>query len=178
MMRNSTETYGWLSKGLHWVMACLIIGLLALGIIMTDMPAAPQKYELYGLHKAFGIIVLSLVIIRIIWRITNPTPTLPTTMPRWQRIASHAVHGALYAAMIGMPLSGWLMSSSFGYPTSVFGLIELPHLVDKNPARGELLGEIHETGMIAFFVLLALHVGAALMHHFINKDGILKRMLP
>jgi cytochrome b561 len=178
MLRNTQETYGWLSKVLHWLMACMILGLLAVGIIMSDMPASPQKYELYGLHKAFGIIVLSLVCFRILWRSINRSPTLPATMPAWQRHASHLVHVALYGAMIGMPLSGWLMSSSFGYPTSVFGLVELPHLVDKNPDRGKLLAEIHETGMILLFVLLGAHIGAALKHHFIDKDGIFKRMLP
>jgi cytochrome b561 len=177
VQKNTRARFGWVAKILHWLIAVIIIGLLTVGIIMTDMPA-PQKFELYGLHKATGIVVLALVILRILWRAINVQPRLPADLPRWQKMASFTSHLLLYLLMLLMPLSGWLMSSAGGYPVTLYGLYTMPNLVGKDADLGKLGHELHEIGMIMLIVLIVVHVAAALQHHFIRKDNVLKRMLP
>lgn len=175
-LKNNAENYGLLARLLHWGMAILIIGLLAVGLLMEEL-SAPLKYQIYGIHKALGIIVLALVIGRLAWRFYSPPPALPTTLSSLQRLASHTLHIALYIAMVVMPLSGWAMSSAGGHPVSLFGLVELPALVEKNKELGHLFNEVHELVAYALIAAIVLHISAALLHHFVFKDNILRRML-
>lgn len=160
----------------HWLVGFIIIGLLAVGLIMVDMPK-PDKYVFYGWHKAFGIIVLALVVLRLAWRLKQPAPPLPDTTPAFQKLASTLTHYALYAMMLVMPLAGWVMSSAGGHPVSVFG-IPIPAIVEEDKALGALAHDIHEYGGLLLIGLIILHVMAALYHHFIQKDGLLWRMWP
>lgn len=177
-IKNTLEKYGAPAKALHWGVGILIIGLLAVGLIMTDMTDSPDKLQLYGLHKATGIVVLSLVLVRIVWRQINVVPTLPANMKALEKKAAHFGHLALYALMLAMPISGWLMSSAAGYPVSVYGLFTLPNLVAPDKGLRELFGDAHEIMANGLMILLAVHVLAALKHHFIEKDNTLRRMLP
>jgi cytochrome b561 len=172
---NTENHFGIIAILFHWLMAILVIGMLILGLYMADLPVGLEKLKLFGIHKEFGILILMLVIVRSMWRVSNITPYL--TMPKWEVIAARTVHWAFYIFMFAMPISGWLISSYAGVPVSFFGLFVLPPLVspDKNLMR--LFQDIH--GWLAYGLMLTiiLHVLAALKHHFVNKDDILKRML-
>ena len=175
--RNTPHTYGWVAKLFHWVMAALMLGMLALGYYMSDLPKSPFKFDLYWWHKSFGTLVLMLVAVRLAWKATNPRVT-PVAMPRWQILTAKSVHLALYLLMFAMPLSGLVMSSAFGFPVSFFGLFTVPDMVAPDRALGSLAAEAHELGMYALFGLITLHVAGAFKHHFIDKDETLRRMLP
>ena len=175
---NQTHTYTAVAKLLHWGMAVLILGLLALGFVMTDMPLSPEKLQYYSWHKWAGVTVFVLVWLRLLWRITHPAPAYPSSMSPLVRGMAHAGHAALYGLMIIIPLSGWLLSSAKGVQTVWFGVLPLPDLLEKDKALGHLLHEVHEALNFLLLFLLAGHVVAALKHHWIDKDDILKRMLP
>jgi len=175
--RNTTDHYGRISKLFHWTMAFLIILMLACGLTMEDAPKAWQP-TLYGLHKSFGITLLGLGALRLMWRFINPPPALPATMSKRQTMASHIVHGILYGLLILMPLSGWLMSSGGGYPVSFFGLFTMPNLIGMDKELGEFFKETHEVFGNWLLILIALHIGAGVYHHKVLKDGVLKRMMP
>ncbi|MEO0316526.1 MAG: hypothetical protein RL404_203 [Pseudomonadota bacterium] len=166
------------AKALHWLMALLIIGLLALGFVMTEMPVSPQKLKVYSWHKWGGVTLFVLLLVRVSWRIAHPPPALPWQMGRLQQLAAHLGHLALYALMIALPITGWLMSSAKGFQTVWFGVLPIPDLLGKDKALGELLEEVHESLSWVLIALLVVHVVAALKHHVIDKDDILTRMLP
>jgi cytochrome b561/polyisoprenoid-binding protein YceI len=143
-----------------------------------DLFADTTRFKLYGLHKSFGVTVLILVTLRIIWHIKSRRPKAVDTLPRRDQIAAAIMHYFLYALMIAMPLSGWLMSSAYGRSVSFFGLFTLPDLIGKDVEVGKILSSRH--ALIGYIIMgaVALHAGAALWHHFIKKDIVLKRMLP
>jgi len=171
-------TYTPVAKGLHWLMAVLILGLLALGIYMSDLPLSPQKLELYSWHKWFGVTVFLLLWLRLAWRVTHRPPALPETLSAPMRLAAHAGHAALYLLMLAIPLSGWLMSSAKGFQTVWFGVLPIPDLLPKNKELGDLLLELHQGLNLLLIALLLAHIAAALKHHFFDKDDVLVRMLP
>ncbi len=166
------------AKALHWLMALLLIGLLAVGFIMTEMPLSPKKLEVYSWHKWAGVTAFVLLLVRVSWRITHQPPPLPWNMGKLQQVGAHLGHIALYALMIALPISGWLMSSAKGFQTVWFGVLPIPDLLGKDKALGELLEEVHESLSWLLIAVLVVHVVAALKHHYIDKDDILTRMLP
>lgn len=172
---NTETRYGLVSIILHWLIAIIIIALIALGLYMVDLPISLQKLILYGWHKEFGILVLLLACARMMWRVANITPLL--NLPLWEEIAARAVHWAFYVFMFAMPITGWIISSAAGLPVSFFGLFVLPDLVGPNNDVMKLFQEIHEWLGYALIATIVLHVCAALKHHFINKDDILRRIL-
>ena len=176
--RNTPQRFGTLTKTLHWVMALLVICLLGVGLWMGGLENNPTKFQIYALHKSFGICVLALVFTRILWHIYSRKPGFVDGMKPWEKLAAHAAHIFLYIAMIGMPLSGWLMTSAKGYTVTVFFTFDLPKLIGENEKLGGLLAQIHLFLGYALIAAIAVHIGAALKHHFINKDTTLKRMLP
>ena len=173
-----TDRYTGTAKTLHWLMAILLFGLLALGFYMHDLPLSPEKLKLFSWHKWAGVTAFLLVLARLGWRITHLPPALPSGMPRIMQLAAHAGHFVLYALMIAIPLSGWLMSSAKGFQTVWFGVLPIPDLLDKNKELGDLLAVVHKGLNLLFVAVLAGHIGAALKHHFIDRDDILTRMLP
>ncbi len=176
---NTTRTaYTRVAKGLHWLMALLIIGLIPLGLYMHELPLSPQKLQLYSWHKWAGVTVFVLLLVRVSWRLAFPPPPLPGQMSRGQQLAAHVGHLGLYLLMLALPLSGWLMSSAKGVQTVWFGVLPIPDLLEKDKALGAQLAELHEFLSWTMVALLLVHVGAALKHHFIDRDDILKRMLP
>lgn len=170
--------YNGIAKSLHWLMALLIIGLIPLGLYMEDLPLSPQKLQLYSWHKWAGVTVFVLLLVRVASRIAFPPPPLPWHMSRRQQRLAHAGHLALYLLMLAIPVSGWLMSSAKGVPTVWFGVLPLPDLIGKDKALGAQLADLHALLSWTLVALLAAHVGAALKHHFIDRDDILVRMLP
>ncbi len=174
MSKHYTAT----AKALHWGVAVLIFGLLGLGFYMTGLELSPTKLQLISWHKWAGVTTFALVVVRLAWRVTHRPPALPDYMSALERFAAHAGHHLLYVLMVAIPLSGWLMSSAKGIQTVWFGVLPIPDLLAKDKALGDLLRTVH---MILNFVLIAVllgHIGAALKHHFINKDDVLTRMLP
>lgn len=174
-LRNSATHYGIIAILLHWVMAILLIALLILGLYMVGMPISLEKLKFYGWHKEYGILALMLVGVRIVWRLINKTPHL--ALPLLEKIAARTVHWAFYGFMFAMPITGWLITSAAGLPVSFFGLFVLPDLVAPNPDAMKFYQEIHEWLGYGLIATIILHASAALKHHFINKDDILKRML-
>ena len=174
----NTPRYTSIAIGLHWLIALMILGSFGVGLYMTDLTLSPFKLRLYSWHKWAGVTIFTLVLVRCVWRLTHAAPPLPAHMPRWQRIAAEGSHYLLYALMIVIPLSGWLMSSAKGFPTVYFGVIPLPDLLDKNAYLGDTLALVHKTLNFTMMGLVIAHAAAALKHHVIDKDDILRRMLP
>jgi cytochrome b561 len=162
--------------GLHWLIAGLVLAALFMGWTMTSMEFSPGKLKLYNYHKWIGVTVLSLAVLRIVWRLTHHAPPLEI-MPRWRQTAVHASHGMLYLLMLTVPLSGWAYSNASGYSIVYLGKLPLPDLVDKDKALAEQLLQVHHVLAMVFAGFVLLHVLAALQHHFIHKDGTLRRML-
>ncbi|HUR40040.1 MAG TPA: cytochrome b/b6 domain-containing protein [Verrucomicrobiae bacterium] len=163
---------------LHWLLALLIFSGWGLGFYMHELPTSPQKLQYYSWHKWMGVTVFLLVLVRASWRLFNVPPPLPHTVPPWQVSASRVSHVVLYLLMLALPLSGWLMSSAKGFQTVYFGVLPIPDLLQKDKDLGELLAYVHWLLAFALAWLVALHVAAALKHHFLDKDGVLRRMLP
>lgn len=170
------EHYTRTAVALHWTIAGLIICGFTLGWVMTELAISPLKLRMYNWHKWVGITVLGLAAVRGIWRLAHTAPAL-LPMPVWQRISAHGLHGLLYVFMFLQPLSGWAYSNAVGYPIVYLSLIPLPNLVSKDKALAHTLLEVHETVAWILAVALALHALAALKHHFMDRDGTLKRML-
>ncbi len=170
--------YTSVAKSLHWLMALMIFGLLALGFYMSDLPLSPEKLQLYSWHKWAGITVFVLVWLRLVWRITHRPPALPGSMSPLMQLGAHAGHLLLYVLMVAIPLSGWLMSSAKGVQTVWFGVLPLPDLLAKDKALGQLLAQMHEALSMGLLLLIAGHAVAAFFHHFFHKDDTLRRMLP
>ena len=171
-------TYTAIAKLFHWGMAFVFAGLIAIGFVMTDMPLSPEKLQYYAWHKWAGVSVFVLVWLRLVWRVLNPPPVYPSTMLPLVKGVAHLGHVVLYGLMIVIPVSGWLMSSAKGVPTVWFGVLPLPDLLEKDKELGHLLREVHEVLNFVLLFLLAGHAAAALKHHWVDKDDILKRMLP
>lgn len=174
-IKNSEQAYGTVAKSLHWIIAIIMIGMLCLGLYMTRLPLSLEQVKLIGWHKEIGVIVLALAFIRIAWRLLNVTPLL--SLPWLEKFAARAIHWAFYGFMFALPITGWLMSSAAGFPVSFFGLFTLPDLIAPNETLRHLLAETHKWLAYGLIATICLHVAAALKHHFIDKDDILRRML-
>ena len=177
-MRNSWQTWGSLSIGLHWLTLIFILSLAIVGLFMTELANGPLKIQVYALHKSFGLTVLGLTIIRLVWRLVSITPKTTANMPAWQNFVAKLTHGLLYLLLFAMPISGWLYNSAAGFPLKYFGLFKLPKLSDYNPELKQLAGDAHETFFYILAMLMLIHAGAALKHHYLDKDNTLTRMLP
>jgi len=176
--RNTPRQWGLVAQGLHWLIALLVIGLAFVGLLMDELPNSPTKVQVYALHKSFGITVLALVILRLIWRLYDRRPELPAAMPRWQQRLAGLTHGLLYLLLFVMPISGWLYNSAANFPLRWFGLFTLPALSGPDSELKRLAHEVHEIGFYVLAALFALHAGAALWHHFVVRDRTLLQMLP
>lgn len=177
MSAGVTDSYGRTAIVLHWLAVVLIVANFALGPWMVDLPISPQKLRLYGWHKWIGITVFLVALARIVWRHAHPPPP-PVAMPEWQQRAASATHGLLYALMLAIPLSGWVYSSATGVQVVYLGFVPLPDLVGKDKALAGILRTVHTTLNFSLAALVFLHVGAALKHHFADRDGVLARMIP
>lgn len=161
---------------LHWLIAVLIGTAYALGLYMVDLKISPAKLQYFSWHKWLGITVLAFAVLRLAWRLTHRPPPLPASTPRWQALAASAGHWALYALLFLIPLSGWAYSSASGYPVVYLGLFQLPDWVPKDKALAAMMKERHEQLTTLLMIVVAGHVLAAFKHHFIDRDGLLRRM--
>lgn len=163
---------------LHWLIATMILISVPLGLYMTGLKLSPEKLKLYNWHKWAGVTIFMLMMIRCAWRVVYAPPPSPASTPAWQRQAARATHFLLYALLIAIPLSGWLMSSAKGFQTVYLGVIPLPDLLDKHKELGELLEQVHRLLNYAMIAAVSVHTATALKHHFIDRDDVLRRMLP
>ncbi len=172
--------YSLLSRVLHVLLGLLLLGMFAVGLYMADLPFSPLRLKLYNWHKWAGVVVLTLSLLRLLWRLASPPPALPATalntMPTWQRHAHSATHLGLYVLFFAVPLLGWAYSSASGFPLVVFGVWPLPDWVPVNETLAELLKPAHRFAAYALAGLVMLHVAAALKHHLVDRDGLLSRM--
>ncbi len=182
MSTQTTTRYSALAMFLHWLLALGLVGMFAVGLYMADLPFSPQRLKLYNWHKWAGITILSLSLLRLVWRFVIRPPALPSTieraMPKWQLQAFHATHIGLYALFFIVPLVGWAYSSAAGFPVVVFGVIPLPDFVPVSKDLAEMIKPWHQISAFTLAGLVVLHVAAAIKHQFIDKDGLINRMLP
>ena len=180
-LKNTEQRYGAVAVLLHWLMALLLVALIALGLYMVSLPDVgfdSKKITLILYHKELGILALGLFAMRLAWRLGNVLPRLVATLPDWQKVIARFVHLCFYGLMFMLPVTGWLMSSAAGIPVSFVGLFDLPDLVSHDEYLFQTLIVIHKWLGYALIVLILIHVGAALRHHFLFKDETLKKMLP
>lgn len=176
--RSSPTRYGGVAQAFHWVIAALIVVQFVLANMADDLPIGVHKLALLARHKSFGMTVLMLAIMRLLWRAMNPPPELPDHMSPLERKLARATHIAFYVLLFAMPLTGWLMSSAKNYSVSWFGLFTWPNLIGKNETAFDLLRATHEILSDVLIAVASLHILAALKHHFWDKDDVLLRMLP
>ena len=198
MSTATAQRYTAIAVVLHWAIAFAIVFNLVLGFwmhISAEHGGVSQAvFQAFQLHKSVGLSVLALSLARLGWRLAHKPPPLPARMPPWERVASKAVHGAFYLIMIALPLSGWLYVSTgwaheadraFNVPTLYFGLFQVPHLFGLAERSVEVRSALSHTAFTLHYVfaygaiaLAALHVGAALKHHFIDRDEVMSHMVP
>ncbi len=161
----------------HWVLAIAIIGTFSVGWYMADLPFSLTRLKLFNWHKWAGVTILALSALRLLWRLWHRPPAdLP--MPAWQKLGAHAVHWLLYAAFFAVPLSGWAYSSAAGFPIVWFGVLPLPDFVPKDKALAESLKQLHQFFAYGLGLLVLAHLGAVVKHVVLDRDGLLRRMLP
>ena len=176
--RNTESHYGWLSIGLHWVMLVLLAAVYACMELRSSFPkGSGLREDLKTWHFMLGLSVLVLVSVRMLVRFVGTTPLDAADMPQWQKVLSKLMHVALYALMISMPILGWVILSADGRLIPFFGL-QLPPLVAESSAVAEWAEETHQTVGTAGYFLVGLHATAALVHHYVMRDNVLRRMLP
>lgn len=182
-MQNAPSAGARYSRGaiaFHWTIAALIVANIAAIAIAGDLPKA-EAGRVIDNHKAIGLLILALSVLRIVWRVTHPAPPFVESLKTWEVAAAKVVHSLFYFLIVAIPFTGWAMTSAFsgGQPISFFGLFDIPGLpfpADKEKAG--VLHEVHELLAILTLSLLALHIGAALKHQFVDRDGTLGRMIP
>ena len=177
-VRNTPLRWGAVSQLLHWLVVALVITQFVLASLAEDLAPGMAKLGLLARHKSVGITILGLALLRLAWRLGQPVPALPPGMPRWQRGLATGTHHLLYALLLAMPLSGWLMSSARNYPVSWFGLVQLPDLIAPGEHAFEALRATHGTLAALLAATALLHLAGALKHHFVDRDDVLRRMLP
>jgi cytochrome b561 len=179
MLKSDAQQWGGAAKFFHWAAVLLILVQGTIGLIMVDLPKRPDVIPIFNFHKSLGLTILALAVLRLAWRAFDPRPHEPTTMPRWQTRGARAGHALLYALIFAVPLSGWWFDSvSALRPLYWFGLIPLPHWGAPDPAMKDFAAETHA---FLFWLLIAVaagHAAMALIHHFHNRDDVLRRMWP
>lgn len=170
--------YDPVAKAFHWLTLLAVAGLIALGWTMVGLSLGPAKLQYYSWHKWLGMTVLMLTLLRLVWRWLHPPPPLPAGMPGWERLAARASHYGLYVLLLAMPLTGWLMSSAGGFPVMLYGVLPLPDLVGRDKALEGMLKAAHHWESMILIALVIVHALAALKHHMLDKDDVLRRMLP
>lgn len=183
-VRNTKDGWGWPARVLHWVVGAVILITFGIGFYTAEL--LDDIYARLGwvqTHKSWGFLAFVLIVIRLIWRRMNRAPEMPDTMTPTEKRLAHLGHYGLYAAMLGMPLTGWLMVTSSplqeqaGIKNMVFGLFEMPDFLAGNAQLSQAFHWMHWVCGVALALLLVAHIGAALKHHFVNKDNVLRRMI-
>jgi cytochrome b561 len=177
-IRNTTAQWGLVSQLFHWIIVVLIVVQFVYGY-KAYFATGFAKLAPVVTHKSWGMTILGLAVLRLVWRLfSGPTPRLPDTLKPWERAAAHVTHYGLYILLFAMPLVGWIASSARSFPVSWFGLVQLPDLVGSNRPLYDVLMTAHFWMSWVLVAIAGLHVAAAIKHHFILRDDVLRRMLP
>ncbi len=176
-LRNTAASWGLVAKAFHWLSAALILFLVGYGFWMTHLAERAGRLAHYQWHSLIGWYLLLLLALRFGWRAFNPAPPLPAELPGWERTTAHVAHWVLYALMFAVSVSGWMVADTFRQPieATLFGVIPVPHLVSSRAWRGAIEGT-HLALSYALFALAAVHIAAALRHHWMRKNPVLRRM--
>jgi len=177
-LKNTADRWGAISQLLHWAVVLLIAAIAIIGLTMVEMNNGPSKIKIYALHKSLGLTLLSLVALRLLWRLYAGAPRPVAGTPHWQERIASLTHWALYALMFALPISGWVFNSSSGYPLQYFGLFNLPKIAARSEELAQLSRNLHEYGFWLLLALVLAHAGAAFYHHLFQNDDTLLRMLP
>ncbi len=175
-MTDAVGRYTFIQKLLHWLIALAVIGALGAGALLEYLDNGAFKNQLYALHKANGIAILGLMLLRIAARVVFGAPALPIEVPSWQRTAAGASHFMLYALILLMPIVGWAATSAYPAPIPFFGLIDIPPLIGADRDLSKQLFAVHGVMAKVIFAIVVIHIGAALHHGLSRKDGVLRRM--
>ena len=179
---DAVARYSTVAIVLHWLLGLSFFAMFGIGVYMSDLPFSPLRLKLFNYHKWAGITFLILSVLRLLWRFTHRPPALPQAiaqaMPSWQTKIYNSTHIALYALFFAVPLIGWAYSSASGFPIVLFGVLPLPDFMAVDKEFAKQIKELHEISAFALMGLTLLHIGAALKHHYIDKDGLISRMLP
>jgi len=174
-MQRYTKT----AMSLHWLVALLIVSAFTLGLVMTSIHGfSPAKLRYFSWHKWLGVTVFALAVLRVLWRSFNPPPPHPAHLPQWQNQAADAMHWLLYLMIFAVPVSGYLYTLAAGVPVVYLGVLPLPVFMAPNPEWKPVLRAVHYWLDMTMAALVVAHAGAALKHHFLDRDDVLKRMLP
>jgi cytochrome b561 len=177
-IKNTSQHFGILTKLFHWLIAISIIGLIWLGWYMVDLTYYDKWYNRsLDWHKSLGMLVLGAALLKIGWQLYSPTPKTTLNLKNWERLSANIMHKLLFAIMILIPISGYLISTSNGKPIEIFGLFDVPALISNNKELRDLAIELHYYMAYGAVFLVLGHIGAALKHQFVNKDGTLVKML-
>jgi len=177
-LANTEKSYGLLAQAFHWLVVVGISAQFIWAWRIDQTDSIRSEFVLVNQHKSIGMTVLLLVILRLLWRVFNRPPALPSGMSAWERLAAVTTHWLLYALILAMPLTGWMYSSAAGFGAEFFGLLNIPDFVAQSERLEAFFGWIHEWLAKAILLVVAIHVLAALRHQFLLKDGLLRRMLP
>jgi cytochrome b561 len=178
MLRNDSASWGGPAKAFHWAMALLILAQIALGLTAANWHLSPTQIRLFFWHKSIGMLILALLALRLAWRLANPTPALPAGTPAWERAAARGGHALLYALMLALPVTGWIVNSAANIPFRIFYVVPLPALVAPDKALADSMALVHRGLFVLLALVLIAHIGAALRHHFVKRNDVLVRMLP
>jgi cytochrome b561 len=174
---TAVPAYTLTARILHWLTASLVLFMLPLGLVIANDWGGPLQDQLYDLHRSIGALIIPVILVRLVYRFGHPPAPLPDDIPAIQQLAANATHWALYALLIVQPFVGWIGTSAYRAPIVVFGLFELPPIWPEDRAFSDRVLFVHGLIALAIAGLLAAHIGAALQHHFVRKDGILMRMI-
>jgi cytochrome b561 len=178
MIRNTSSSWGSVSRAFHWVLGLAIIGMLAFGWWMNHFSARPDRFFYRSIHADIGYAVLLLTVLRLVWRGVNPTPALPGDTTRWQRILARVSHGALYTTTILVAMLGWAHSGAREKNYSDwFGLFHVPQFTSPDKAAADAYEDRHIFFAYVLLALIVLHLGAALWHRFVKRDRVTARMV-
>ena len=175
-IEKPSEAFGPGAIFLHWAIAAAMAACVGIGLISDYADTAEVTQSTLVVHQSVGAVIFVLAFARVVWRFTHPPPPLPATMPRSHKIAAAATHATLYAMLFAFPITGYIGLASRGRDISMFGLFSLPRLIPRDIGLSAGSQNLHDYGQYALYGLLALHIGAALYHHYVLKDGLLHRM--
>jgi cytochrome b561 len=176
---KSLQRYTKTAMSLHWLTALLIVSAFIMGLVMTSIPGfSPAKLRYFSWHKWLGVTVFAIAVLRVLWRVLHKPPPHPAHMPAWQNHAADAVHMLLYFLIFAVPISGYLYTLSAGVPVVYLGVWPMPVIMAPNPEWKPVFRAVHYWLDMTMAALVFAHAGAALKHHFIDRDTVLKRMLP
>ena len=174
---NARSRYSRVAIGLHWLIGLAVIANICLAMLTEGLPRDAHRAAMNA-HKALGMAILALTLIRILWRLVNKAPPPPETMRAWERRASRFAPFLFYVLLILLPLSGWVWMSAADRPIDFFGLFAIPSIVGPDKQVADVLHERHEMLGLTMLALVVLHIAAALKHQFIDRDRLLSRMNP